>query len=1568
MLHRTSSRKTDFNCLSSLTVNTLILFVLFPLGYCYSASTTIGGRMRNSDDSVTRERLIRRRQLSLNASLLGTHLGPHLFHLKNPTRNYWNQGSVMMFEPERTLEEIYPNDPYLDPCKADGFMGDAALTDSEVESMVARYGHVQSQPLQQWDDRTKPDSRHGQNRSQSSSHSANPPQQRPSQTKGETLLSTIKDPGISTLTGRQSRWRNSRHRRRGGRDRSRPTVPDRNTGMTLDKQPRAARTANHSRRRTDALRSWRQSKIRRKQRDQIQQQRPNDTILRSPGNLSGHGAQEEPKRRVRRAATAYKSRTWPYGVIPYIIQANFSSETKATIMKAMRHWENHTCLSFVEREPHHKSYIIFTVKACGCCSYVGRRSEDEPQAISIGKNCDKKGIVIHELGHVIGFWHEHTRPDRDDHVEILLENVVEGQDFNFKKMDSGEVNSLREPYDYSSVMHYAKGTFAKPNKDETIRPKACCPRPLIGQRIQLSPGDVRQTNKLYGCPTCGWTLLESSGIFASPQMDWYVQESGYRSGSVPEIDLDILTDPSSFYHPLTEDVVGHRLPGMVSDDATVPQKGGKRQKPPGPPYLADDMWKVGKTHSGSLKNRERLHINGRPSSGSSMRSHASSLGFSSAGPLFCQWRITVAMGERIYLNFTHMDIFSPVSLHPVDDQPQTVERALALSRNSPLTCTNDYVEVRDGYYSGSPLIGRYCGKKLPPTLISSKSRLWIEYRRSAGSLSTGFVAEYQAICGGEVVQEEGIITSPSYPEFYKPNKECIWKIVVPVGFSVALTFQSFDIEKHDNCVYDFLEIRDGLAETSPLLKKLCGSNLPTPIKSTNNMMYVRFVSDSSVEKQGFTAKFQKEFDECKTTKHGCQHICVNTLGGYRCQCEIGYELHPDGKRCEDACGGVINAANGTVQTPGYPNEYPPNKNCIWKIVAAPKSTIFLNFTHFDLEGKNKACNYDFINVYSGSQQNQQKIGTFCGKNLPAPITSHTNELSIEFYTDGSVQKTGFRAVFFTDLDECAENNGGCQHICRNTIGSYYCECRPGFKVHGRFNCKEIGISAGCQQDISTPEGELRTPNWPSEYPARQSCKWRITATPGHRVKLVFDAFEIESHQQCMYDRVVAYDGLTTDAPQLGRFCGSRKPPPIISSQNTLLLAFNADGSVQRKGFRAQHSTVCGGELRAELTSQNLFSHAKFGDLDYPVNQQCFWTINASLKNYTILLRFSFFEIEEETLCTYDYVKLFDGTDGSSQRLGEYCGRKIPPDTYADSGSLHLQFYTDDTISGKGFHAQYMLVPYNSAEHQTRMNTLAKGADMVSVHRLDPHSRPIEMIQQYHQPMYNRRRVSTNTHVHMAETPMPVAYDNKISRSAFASSSRKHPKGGHRTPYYGNGLVSSAHSSFSPSRLSPPRRSMQYSGWPIEQGRSWNSGRSVTSRPLQYSNYQYNRRIPTVYGHFRRRQNTAPVRTSQQQSSRHQSSHFVPTQREGAEKSIISAYRTDGHGESRPNSWTVSAQSSSLLARNYYQQQYPQLRPDTEYGIHEVNVGTGFYVPPLVRPQDSPAYTERKIREHAVGWH
>ncbi|CAH8638451.1 unnamed protein product [Heterobilharzia americana] len=1199
---------------------------------------------------------------NVNKSKLGiTHLNPgstYKFGLgySNPTNrlthkeledevNYFIP-KTLIFEPERDLALFYPQSYWLDPCKATAYYGDIALDEQESQVMSSKGIALSDDPSQIWNFLENEEKMESQQR--------------------------ISKKPLDSITGKadaQAEIISSNI------SKQKVTVKHKDN-INGSGQKKLKEDGNRS------------GKLGRRKRRRQQQQRSRKLVARTEAfiqldksyhqkisTLTLTPEQENTKeffqgrRRSKRAATAYVSRTWPNGVIPYIIQANFSSETKATIMKAMRHWENYTCLSFVERQPQHRSYIIFTEKACGCCSYVGRRSEDEPQAISIGKNCDKKGIVIHELGHVIGFWHEHTRPDRDEHVDILLDNVVEGQDFNFKKMDPGEVNSLGEPYDYSSIMHYAKGTFAKANKDETIRPKACCPRPPIGQRIQLSPGDIRQTNKLYSCPACGRTLLEPVGSFSSPQMAWKLEDRFHgnaNSSLFPDpmgLDHSIqLGNALSVAHLLPDDNENMYHPYKSLTDGNIVD-GGEDHSLIG--MVNDDKYQL-EAHSynpfkGSFNNEEVSMIAMSRSSKSSARGASSALGFTSASPILCQWRINAASGERIRLNFTHMDISGPITQDSIHTPPnlKTIHKTYELNQKSVnrVSCINDYIDIRDGYYFGSPLIGRYCGQTLPPPLISTGSRLWLEYRRSAGSMTTGFIAHYEAICGGELQMEEGTLTSPNYPEFYRPSKECIWQIIVPVGYSVALIFHSFQLEKHDTCVYDYLEVRDGLKETAPLLKKLCGSQLPTPIKSTNNVMYVKFVSDSSVEKQGFTATFQKEFDECKTMKHGCSHTCINTLGGYRCQCEIGYELNADGKHCEDACGGVINESNGTIQTPSFPDLYPPRKNCIWKILAPPKTTIFLNFTHFNLEGRNRECRYDFINVYSGPTDNQKKIGTFCGDQIPLPITSHTNELSIEFYSDKSVQRTGFRAVFFTDRNECDDNNGGCQHICTNTIGSYYCACRPGFNLYGRYECKE-NIETGCQQDISSPDGEIITPNWPNEYPMKQTCHWKITVTPGHRVKIIFADFELEPHQQCIYDQVIAYDGPTNTSAVLGQYCGSHKPGPIISSQNQLLLTFNSDSSVQRKGFRAQHTTICGGHLTADNIPQTIYSHTKFSDLDYESNQQCYWTITPKLENHTVLLRFLYFEVEEETLCTYDYLRVFDGADTKGKLLGGFCGRIV----------------------------------------------------------------------------------------------------------------------------------------------------------------------------------------------------------------------------------------------------------------------------------------------------------------------
>lgn len=99
----------------------------------------------------------------------------------------------------------------------------------------------------------------------------------------------------------------------------------------------------------------------------------------------------------------------------------------------------------------------------------------------------------------------------------------------------------------------------------------------------------------------------------------------------------------------------------------------------------------------------------------------------------------------------------------------------------------------------------------------------------------------------------------------------------------------------------------------------------------------------------------------------------------------------------------------------------------------------------------------------------------------------------------SVQKSGFAAVFFTDMDECANNNGGCQHECKNTIGSYQCSCHNGFTLHENgHDCKE----GGCKYEITAPMGTITSPNYPDYYPGRKDCVWHFTTKPGHRIKLV----------------------------------------------------------------------------------------------------------------------------------------------------------------------------------------------------------------------------------------------------------------------------------------------------------------------------------------------------------------------------------------------------------------------------------------------------------------------------------
>ena len=114
----------------------------------------------------------------------------------------------------------------------------------------------------------------------------------------------------------------------------------------------------------------------------------------------------------------------------------------------------------------------------------------------------------------------------------------------------------------------------------------------------------------------------------------------------------------------------------------------------------------------------------------------------------------------------------------------------------------------------------------------------------------GFQLEYEStnvtqwtygsgICGGNFTTQNGIFISPSSPDNYPHNTDCIYTISQPNGTVIMLNLLSIDIESHITCSYDYLEIRDGPSDDSPFLDKLCGSEIPAPIQSSQSQMWMK---------------------------------------------------------------------------------------------------------------------------------------------------------------------------------------------------------------------------------------------------------------------------------------------------------------------------------------------------------------------------------------------------------------------------------------------------------------------------------------------------------------------------------------------------------------------------------------------------------------------------------------------------------------------------------------------------------------------------------------------------------
>ena len=94
---------------------------------------------------------------------------------------------------------------------------------------------------------------------------------------------------------------------------------------------------------------------------------------------------------------------------------------------------------------------------------------------------------------------------------ISLLKSISDEDHNFNKYSHRDIDLLKIPYDFDSIMHYGRKSFSKNGKD-TIR-SILDPNRVLGQRDGFTGFDVHEINALYDCAgKMTWLMCNTTPI------------------------------------------------------------------------------------------------------------------------------------------------------------------------------------------------------------------------------------------------------------------------------------------------------------------------------------------------------------------------------------------------------------------------------------------------------------------------------------------------------------------------------------------------------------------------------------------------------------------------------------------------------------------------------------------------------------------------------------------------------------------------------------------------------------------------------------------------------------------------------------------------------------------------------------------------------------------------------------------------------------------------------------------------------------------------------------------------
>ncbi|XP_063742396.1 neuropilin and tolloid-like protein 1 isoform X2 [Eleginops maclovinus] len=211
-------------------------------------------------------------------------------------------------------------------------------------------------------------------------------------------------------------------------------------------------------------------------------------------------------------------------------------------------------------------------------------------------------------------------------------------------------------------------------------------------------------------------------------------------------------------------------------------------------------------------------------------------------------------------------------------------------------CKFDHIEVRDGPFLFSPILGRFCGQESPSYVRSSGRYLYIKFVADGELEAMGFSARYNftqdpeftgvgelpalPFCEFDLSGPEGFVESAQIAGESRALQteavDCRWFIKAPPKARIYLRFLEYEMHNSNECKRNFVAIYDGSSSVEHLKNKFC-STVANDVMLVSSVGVVRLWADEGSRKSKFRILFTTFHEPpCEGETFFCHsNMCIN---------------------------------------------------------------------------------------------------------------------------------------------------------------------------------------------------------------------------------------------------------------------------------------------------------------------------------------------------------------------------------------------------------------------------------------------------------------------------------------------------------------------------------------------------------------------------------------------------------------------------------------------------------------------------------------------------------------------